>query len=215
MLKALVDNDIVEKLSRWEAADYMGRALDVDQSNIGYLETLRFVVGKRIERNGSCRAKQQLLAFLDEASAIDATDQEVALAAEIEEVAVKCELDMDTGESLLISVALVRGVAKLATGDKRAVCSCSPLARTVEDIVRLKGALISLEQILARLLAHIDSEDLRSRVCGAPCDRTASIAFGCSAVSAAKGEAILSALESYQRDLATRSEGYTNPNLLV
>lgn len=215
MIKALVDNDIVEKLSLWEATDYIGQVLNVDQSSVGYLETLRFVVVKRIERSGSCGAKCQLIAFLDEATAIDATDEEVFLAAQIEEVAAQCELDLDTGESLLISVAMVRGVTKLATGDKRAVCSCSRLARSVKKISHLKGALISLEQILARLLSYISCEDLKERVCAAQCDRTASIVFGCLTDGTANDGAILDALESYQRDLAIRSEGYTDPNLLV
>ncbi|OWU85852.1 hypothetical protein ATO6_02855 [Oceanicola sp. 22II-s10i] len=203
---------MVEKLSRWAVSAALPDALKVPVSEIGYLATLKFVVGKRIATLASCEAKSALANFLAMGSELEATDEEIELAAEIEAAAIDSELDLDAGESILIAVSLKRDVKKLATGDKRAVCSCQPLSQTLNLIEPLRGRIITLEQILAQLIRQLDFGELRGKVCGDPCDKTAGICFGCSSEGSSETSA-LDALLSYQKHLAKESSEFTAPNL--
>ncbi|MFN4159459.1 MAG: hypothetical protein ACK4GO_13780 [Gemmobacter sp.] len=153
--------------------------------------------------------------FLDAVSVLEPTEDEVSLAASIEEISLAEGLDIDVGESQLFAVALMRSDTLVATGDKRAVCSCSGIEPGFPEIAGLRGRIISTEQVLARLLDLIDHEALRARVCAdREADKTAEICFSCSKEAVPVAE-VLSALESYQKDLATRSMYYTSDSLAI
>ena len=52
---------------------------------------------------------------------LNPTPQEISLAANLEEAAAKCAVELDTGESQLVAILLQRSGPLLLTGDKRAI----------------------------------------------------------------------------------------------
>ena len=146
-------------------------------------------------------------------SVLEPTEDEISLAASIEEISLSEGLDIDVGESQLFAVALTRAETIVATGDKRAVCSCAGMEPSLPEIAGLRGRIISTEQVLARLLDLLDYGALRARICAdKSADKTAVICFSCSGVGVPVAD-VLSALESYQKDLAKRSMHYTSASL--
>ena len=213
MLEALVDNDVVEKMARWKCILEFPVSLSVDASSIAYLQSLRFVVGKRLETLPAASLHDLFLEFLECASPIEPTEPEIGLAATIESISQEDGLGLDVGESLLLAVAIKRGLGKVATGDKRAVCSCPALIDYVAEVETLRGSFVSLEQILARLLVVLGADSLRRSVCSdADADTTARICFACSR-SEVRDQEILQALASYQSDLAKNSECFSGIEL--
>lgn len=213
MLETVVDNDIVEKLCRWNSVDSISECLETEARSIGYLGSLRFVIGKRFNRMDLSDASEQLDQFLQTATEIDLSESELELAASIEEFSLNLGLEFDTGESILFSVGILRHLQGVVTGDKRAICSCKSIAEKFPVIKQLKGHLLSLEQVLGTLVKIHGQNEIRSRVCSDPsADKTAKICFACSATTFSEGDAI-KALSSYQLHLAQISGEFTHATL--
>lgn len=213
MPDTVVDNDIVEKLCRWNSVDSLSECLETEACSIGYLGSLRFVIGKRFNRMGLSAASVQLDQFLQAATEIDLSESELKLAASIEEFSLNSGLEFDAGESILFSVGILRHLQSVVTGDKRAICSCTAIAEEFPVIKQLKGNLHSLEQVLGTLVKIHGLNKIRSRVCSDPsADKAAKICFACSATTFSEGDAI-EALSSYQFDLAQKSGEFTNASL--
>ena len=68
MPKTVVDNDIVERLCRWNSVNGLSECIKTEACSIGYLGSLRFVVGKKINRMGLSAASEQLDQFLQAAT---------------------------------------------------------------------------------------------------------------------------------------------------
>lgn len=204
---AIVDNDIVEKLCRWQSIKLL--ALCHDGDSVSHLGSLKFVVGKRLKSLGLLTAQTHFQAFIKEANEIEPAEDELQLAAEIEEICIQTGASVDVGESILIAVALRRDISKIFTGDKRAIVGCQSLVEFIPDIEMLRGLLFSLEQVLATMLLDAGQEKIRLNVCSDPdADKTAKICFACS-VDSVTVDDILAALASYQSDLAERSDHFT------
>ena len=215
MPNALVDNDLIEKMARWRCLDHLPPSLSIKHEALLVLGALRYVVGARLSRTHGEPVYQPLLEFLEAVSVLEPTEDEILLAASIEEIALAGALDLDVGESQLFAVALMRADTMVATGDKRAVCSCAGIEMGFPEIAGLRGRIISTEQVLARLLDLVDHEALRARVCAdREADKTAEICFSCSRETVPVAD-VLAALESYQRDLAARSMHYTSHSLAI
>lgn len=215
MPNALVDNDLIEKMARWRCLDHLPPSLSVNHEGLLVLGALRYVVGARLRRTHGEAIYRPLLEFLDAVSVLEPTEDEISLAASIEEISLAGGSDVDVGESQLFAVALMRADTMVATGDKRAVCSCAGIELDFPRIAGLRGRIISTEQVLARLLGLLDHEALRARVCAdREADKTAEICFSCSREAAPVAD-VLAALESYQKDLATRSMHYTSDSLAI
>ena len=213
MANALVDNDLIEKMARWQCLDHLPPSLSVDHKAVLVLGALRYVVGARLSRTHGEPVCRPLMEFLDLVSVLEPTENEISLAASIEEISLAEGLDIDVGESQLFAVALMRAETMVATGDKRAVCSCAGIEPNFPEIAGLRGRIISTEQVLARLLGLLDHGAVRARVCAdKSADKTAEICFSCSREDVPVAD-VLSALESYQKDLAKRSKHYTLASL--
>jgi len=209
LLEALVDNDIVEKMARWSCIGDFPASLSIDTGSVAYLQSLRFVVGERLKALRPTVVYDRFEEFLTGASPVEPTEPEIDLAATIESISQQDGLDLDVGESLLIAVAIARKLRKVATGDKRAICSCPALVNRIREVESLRGCFISLEQILARLLSALGAESLRLGVCSdADADKTARICFACSQCQISDQD-ILQALASYQADLAKKSDYFS------
>ena len=66
--ETVVDNDIVEKLCRWNSVSGLSECLKTEVCSIGDLGSLRFVVGKKLNRVGLSAASEQLDQFLQAAT---------------------------------------------------------------------------------------------------------------------------------------------------
>ena len=143
----VVDNDIVEKLCRWNSVDGLSECLETEACSIGYLGSLRFVVGKKLNRIGLSAASEQFDQFLQAAKEIDLSESELELAASILEFSDHSGLEFDAGESILFSVGILRHLQSVATGDKRAICCCKAIAEefpVVEQLKRKFRAILKL-----------------------------------------------------------------------
>ena len=101
MLDTVVDNDIVEKLCRWNSVDSFSECLETETCSIGHLGSLRFVFGKRHNSIGLLVASEQLDRFLQAATEIDLSESELGLAASMQEISCNSGLELDAGESIL------------------------------------------------------------------------------------------------------------------
>ena len=155
-------------------------------------------------------ARKEAESLIASVTLIEPTEEEIRLAAEFEEEAIKNSLEFDAGESQLLAVLLRRGGPLLITGDKRAIQAMHDLAVTGAD-----GRIACLEQLLATILARRGHECLRRRVCLEPnADKAATICFACSAPQA-KEEDIRVNLASYVNHLrgSTASMLVASPDL--
>lgn len=182
-------------------------------SKIGYLGSLRFVIGKRLAESGNAEASDDLEVFLHAASELVPSEAELALAATLQEISLPKGLTLDEGESILFSTAVLRALDSVLTGDKRAICCCAHVATSVDEVGVLKGRLISLEQLLGTLIEILGQDEVRERVCSdKTADKTAAICFSCGAESLVEGSA-MQALKSYQSDLTSKSDGFSSDTL--
>ena len=213
LLNSVVDNDVIEKLCRWKSVSAILDCLELELSSVGYLGSLRFVVGKNLAGEENSGASEALEAFLFAASELVPTEAELHLAASLQEVSWSKNLALDEGESILFSAAVLRTLNSVLTGDKRAICSCTQIAQSIANIIVLKGRLVSLEQILGTLIECLGQDEVRNRVCSDDkADKTAATCFSCGLESLGEGNAT-QALLSYQSDLAGKSDGFSSETL--
>ena len=153
------------------------------------LRTARYVKTLECAR----KAVESLIASV---TLIEPTEEEIELAGDFEEKAIKNSLEFDTGESQLLAVLLRRGGPLLITGDKRAIQAIHDLATS-----GVGGRVACLEQLLATILARYGHEYLRRHICQEPnADRAATICFACSTPQV-KEEDIRTSLASYVNHL--------------
>ncbi len=205
-----VDNDVLIK-----AACY-GFAAELDASrSLGVLGAARYVVPKRIDRmslSGDRNvARTAALDLIARGSPLEPSSDELALAAAIETAAQRRGLQLDTGESQLAAMTLLREIAFLETGDKRAIRGFERLVDELAELRPLCGRLRCLEQIVSGCLNAVGPDTFAHAVCGEPdVDRTLSICFRCYSPPP-QGRALdPDALDSYIADLRGSA-----PRLLV
>lgn len=186
MSKAVADNDILYKGAWYGLLAELLSVIPCPAEKTLVLGQARFVVGKRIEREekkglpGAAEARARFKHLIETLSVVEPTQAEQLLAADLENAAQRRGLPVDSGESLLCAVVVVRGLDHFATGDKRAVAAFEALIQEQADIVALTGRLICLEQLFVRLLATADPKTVRLAVCQrAHVDRALAICFSC------------------------------------
>jgi hypothetical protein len=198
------DNDVILK-----AACYgLTAALWPDpgrERQVGVLGAARYVLSRALDRATLSRDKEEvraeLAAFLDAAIALEPTEIEVSLAAEIEAAAQREALFLDTGESQLAAMTIVRAIAALETGDKRAVSALEELLDQVEALTQLAGRVRCLEQLLLTLVSGGDFAVVAEAICREPeVDKAMSICFSCYSGGSTTKELVLAGLESYIAD---------------
>ncbi len=212
----LVDNDLVLKSVSYDLVREFW-AVDGSMPKIGVLGSAKYVVGGLIDRAGErprnkAAARAALGELLTATTAVEPTEAETILAAEMEAEALKASLDLDGGESLLAAVAVERGVFPLETGDKRAIVALEVLVDTVQEIEPLAGRVRCLEQLTEQMVtATEDLVSVQVAVCSEPAvDKTLTICFACASGRDCSRENVLAGLGSYIRDLRSRA-----PTVLV
>tara|TARA_R110002050_G_scaffold18850_2_gene54706 strand:+ start:19895 stop:20542 length:648 start_codon:yes stop_codon:yes gene_type:complete len=208
------DNDIVSKLAQWSLLESLGDSYEVDSKAIGVLGALRFVIGPRLGRLGRPDVVETFEHFLHNALILEPDDAEIELAANIEKIALDLNLDFDTGESILVSIAINRSTGRILTGDKRALSSLPKLSSQLPILVQLKGHFDTLEHIVARMVKRLGAESIRDHICkDASCDKALTICFACGRSSPSTA-AILDGLSSYTRSTAGASGNFCGAELV-
>jgi len=199
-----VDVDAAAKLAHWQMLMVLPGLLQVGPTDCAVLTSLEFRAKKRI---GSARPDK---VFANKEAA-EMAIQFAALAGRLDAVEPLAELqdvpDIDPGEAVLLSAAIVDRRAVIITGDKRAIRAVAQLAPRLRE--KLAGRIMCLEQILLKALAIYGLEWLRDHVCISPrTERSALVIMGsrCDAPI----ESVQAALSSYIGEMASLCE----PSLL-
>lgn len=208
-----VDNDIVLKASCYKASSLLWP--DAGPADpIGLLGEARFVVSKRIPRMELNGSRDDVLAelalILGRASVLEPTEDEVALAAEIEARASQGSQQLDSGESQLAAIVVVRGLDLLQTGDKRGIRALEVVLDAVAAMSRLSGRVMCFEQLIREAVEQGSMTELRQGVCRERAvDTAVAMCFACHSPDPSADD-VVSGLSSYIEDLRREA-----PRILV
>lgn len=201
---ALVDNDILLKGACYGLLPELVGTI-AGEHRIGFLGAARFVLpkllSKKILRTDPSIAKARLVSFLAAQDVVEPTSQEQEFAALLEGTAQRLLVNLDTGESQLLAILIMRTLPWLMTGDKRAVFAIEHLRETDTMVSGVDGKLICLEQLVLRLLGNGKSSSIRTAICSeSAIDRALSVCFSCASPEISADSA-RDALNSYIEDL--------------
>lgn len=172
MCELLLDVDVVIKLAAYDLLDVTAHPGCVDDcgGRRGVIATTRFVAYKRVKRNAADpqAAQSRLASFLADAVELEPTHDELRLAASIEAGAAAAGLELDSGESQLCAIAIVRNVPTLLTGDKRAIAAAEVLLKRVDGMVALTERVACLEQALTLAVERLGPLSVRALVLAEP-----------------------------------------------
>jgi len=179
---ALVDNDVLLKGAAYGLLNQFKETIGC--TRIGVLGASRYVVSKRIRKAPLNGNHETVLAnferFLNHAENMEPTDTEVRFAADLEVAAQKAGVALDSGESLLSSIAVIRLVHLLLTGDKRAIQALGKLLDSNSKLEHLCGRVQCLEQLVLKLLQNGNCAQVRLAICSEPrVDTALTICFSC------------------------------------
>lgn len=200
-MDTVVDNDLILKSVCYGLAEAFWP--DGDPDLIGILGAARYVVSHQIDRASLNRSAEavhsDLSALLARCEELEPTEEEIALAAEIELCGQEHGLALDNGESQLASIVVTRDLPLLETGDKRAIAGLEEAHRRLKALAGLRGRVRCLEQI-ARGAIDVEEEfgGFSAAVCAeSGVDRSLSICFGCFADSLVDRAMVCEALDQY------------------
>ena len=197
IVRALIDNDIVIKLSAYRLGPALLSVATFDETPPAMLSIGRFVVRDQLSKpsrfvdGGSALAEFE--ALLPSLLLLEPTDAEIEAAADFEMAALQLNLELDGGESQLLAILLARQASLLATGDKRAILA---IAELTADTVA--GRVACLEQFVAAIIEAGDFANIRQTICREPhADKALTICCGCASAVPPDTDSVLAALGSY------------------
>jgi hypothetical protein len=204
-MKAAIDNDILFKGACYGLLNELIGTACPGTDNFGTLGSARFVVAKKIEKNKLLRNRGAALAaltqFLDRSEALEPTKSEQDMSADLELAAQRLSINLDTGESQLCAMVVIRALPLLLTGDKRAIAAMEKLIDADNRLTALCGKVRCLEQLFYDALMKGDHAALRAAICSEPeADKALAICFSCTSQSAMLAS-IVEGLQSYIRAL--------------
>ena len=169
MCELLLDVDVVIKLAAYdlfEATAHPGCPASCN-GHRGVIGTTRFVARKRLKRKAADPrpAQARLDDFLvHDAVELEPTEDELRLAAALEAEAATAGLELDSGESQLCAIAILRGMPALLTGDKRAIAAAESLVNSVAQMAGLSQRVACLEQAVTLAVERLGALPVRARV---------------------------------------------------
>ncbi|MBP1843900.1 hypothetical protein J2046_002158 [Rhizobium petrolearium] len=205
----LVDNDVVVKICAYRCGQEFLEIATISDRSPGILAVARHSISSRLGRSKVLAdqqgAKTEWDGLVSRLTIIEPSSEEVDLAADFETRAIELSLQLDTGESQLFAVLILRSAPLLLTGDKRAIQALEEIAPSSSH-----GTVGCLEQLLLAFLNVFDNATIRGRICAEPsADRAAAICFSCSSPSV-PAATIVAGLKSYIANLRA-----VTPRLLV
>lgn len=208
--QALLDNDVALKVASYSLADAALAVTTVGDMPPGMLGVGRFVVRGRLKRGSNVadvpRARIAFERLLEAVQFIEPTDDELAIAADLEAEARRRDLELDSGESQLLAVVVRRSCQILITGDKRAIVAMAVIAPTFAA-----ERIACLEQLMALIVDHAGIDVVRPLVCSEPrVDRAITSCFACSRTAATRDD-VAAGLSSYIGHLDRSAPGMLMP----
>ncbi|WP_293778434.1 hypothetical protein [uncultured Oxalicibacterium sp.] len=213
MTHALIDTDVLYKTSIYGLLNHLLADLPYKSESCSMLGAAKFMVGKKLAKKPPTRGAEIALAEFADAlkriSALEPSEEEISLAAELEFRAQKLALELDGGESLLCAVLLKRQCTYMMSGDKRAMVALG--AMSDDDIANgMQGKFLCLEQVIEYLLSRLGYDVLKTAVCGeANADKAISNCFSCGSQNT-DSDSCQQGLQSYIGDLRAKA-----PNILA
>lgn len=195
------DNDVLKKVVCYRVVDLVWSDLE----RVGFLGAARYVVRAAVRRVGLSGSEDDALELLDavvgHAARLEPTIPELELAAEVEAFGQRVGIALDPGESQLAAMTVIRGLALLQTGDKRAIAG---FERALDSVVGI-GALISriqcFEQIILEAVEGGAHDAIAPLICDEPTvDKTMNICFACASGGTTADNAV-AGLTSYINSL--------------
>jgi hypothetical protein len=210
MALGLIDNDVLLKTSAYGLLTLLLTTRPSCAETFAMLGAAKYVVPKRLKKRLSGAALETALHEFESAqalvAALEPTGEEVRLAAALEVLARKNDLELDAGESVLCAVLIYRGDALIFTGDKRAIVAIGGLTATGQYQV-LVGKVVCLEQVFAWLVKESEGAKIQAAICAKQAvDKTLNICFGCYS-GGTPIDSCIEGLASNIRDLAQKSRG--------
>jgi hypothetical protein len=208
-MKAAIDNDILFKGACYGLLSELIASTCSGAEVIGVLGSARFVVPKKIEKSKLRRNGAAALAiffeFLHRTEALEPTDDEQNMAADLELAAQRLGVNLDSGESQLCAILVCRVLPWLLTGDKRAIIALERLINADARLISICGKIKCLEQLVHDALTNRDHVAFRNAVCLEPdVDKALAICFSCTGKSVVLAN-VLEGLQSYIRSLRTEA----------
>jgi hypothetical protein len=206
-MKALVDNDILIKGACYGLL--LTLVADAAGGGCGVLGASRFVVPNNIRKKELCGdrnvAQAQFADFLAGNEVIEPSAVEQEMAGKFEATAQKMALNLDTGESQLLAVLVMRRLSWLFTGDKRAIVSIESLLDSDASLAVIAAKIKCFEQLLREMVTLNNVDEVRAAICAEPAvDRTLNICFGCKSPEISF-TTVSAGLSSYIADLRTKA----------
>jgi len=200
-MKTLVDNDVILKSSVYDLLKVLLTAPSEAHEPVGVLGAARYVISDALVKRSKVLAPEpiiaRMLAFLDDNEILEPTHEEQELAAEFESLAQMAGLALDTGESQLCAILIVRHVPLLITGDKRAIIALENLLDSHVSMAALIGRVRCFEQLIKFSLNAQSDPRIRTSICAhKDIDKALSICFSCASGNTDMDSAHI-ALESY------------------
>lgn len=168
MCELLLDVDIAVKLAAYDLLDAISHpgCPDGCERTTGVTAATKYVARTYLRRRASDpeNATERLDRYLDSASVLEPLDAELKLAARLESEAARAGVALDTGESQLCAIAILRGLPAVLTGDKRAIAGAESLLDAVPELRRLEQRIACLEQAVTLAVGRIGALLVRERV---------------------------------------------------
>jgi hypothetical protein len=197
----IADNDVLKKLACCDLYAEFLAAFKVAIDQVHILNTARAALSAKRHRKQMDEASfQRLTGFLRAAKVITtAPDPD-------EQLALTEQQNIDDGEAVLFSIAAKDKSSRLATGDKRSLCSLASAKDTTCRRIckKLAGRVTCFEQIICTILDSARFDAVRDRlIMGRECDKVLAVVLG-SGLDTLE-ETVREGLRSYINDLRNQS----------
>lgn len=200
-MTAAVDNDILLKGAGFGLLKELLSAIPAQVNEVGVLRAAKFVVVDRLRKAKLTDALVLFEQVIQQVQSLEPTESEAKFAAWMEYEALRANLNVDSGESLLCAITIKRAFAWLVTGDKRAIKSLEVLISSVVDITKLAGKVVFLEQLILRIIQDTNARIVQRAICAQPSlDKALAICFSCASPEVGP-ESWLQCLLSYVHDV--------------
>lgn len=205
----LVDNDVIIKSCCFSSARELFEKIKRNDCNAFKLGLAKYVVARYFQKSkncanvvaASCLADKILKSVAD----LEPTEEELRVAASLEESALKMGVPLDSGESQLIAVLIERDARLMLTGDKRAIMAAHAVFQEQAPSRSVAGKFACLEQLVGTLIHELGVNEMANRICAEPkADRAMAICFSC-ASGHRSDESVAANLESYLNNLRENS----------
>lgn len=193
----LSDNDVILKLAVCDCLDDAVAALGCSIGDVFVLPTARPVLAPLAESYGEV-VVSRLNEFLVRVRTVD-------WELPIDELQVfEDTFGIDPGEAVLFSASATLSDFLVVTGDKASLTALAAAAGCEAVVRRLTHRVLCFEQVISRCIKHFGFDHVKQKFArGRHCDMVLRAVFGSGL--AATEESVADGLDSYIRDLRSRS----------